>query len=704
MIRVMTGLTGIATLALGAAWSQGQAPIYLPVAAFILTGVLVLVARQRLIIRFLSGLFTFAFLGLSAITLIASLGLVPENLTPYLPPPNAALIAAILVLVQWAVCHIPGVKTVIELAAPYFETEERGSINLGLLGTWQAREGAIGLFMFGTLIAINVGQVYMNVIFSFWNNRFYTSLQEKNVDAFWSELRFFIIVATIWIITAVYEYVLTQYLDIRWRRWMSLSFIQRWMKDGVHYRMGLVSDGADNPDQRISEDVQAFVSRTRSIYISMFSSLLNLYAFVQILWGLSASFPYTIAGFDLANIPGYLVWIALTLAIAATWITHLIGRPLVALNFRQERVEADFRFQAARLREYGEQIALLDGERVERANLMGRFKHVVENWLALTNRQKKLTWFTAGYGQASVVLPFLILAPAYFTNATMKLGDLTQTAGAFSRVQDAFSFFVDFYSTLAVYQAIINRLTGFNSAMSQAEALANAGPKIAPTDGARAIASAALDLKLPNGATLLSNAAIRFERGVDTLVTGPSGSGKTTFFRALAGIWPFGAGKVEVPAGESVMLLPQQPYLPLGTLRAALAYPSAENAFSDADIIAALNRVGLAALAARLDAVEPWMSSLSGGEKQRVAIIRAMLHKPKWLFLDESTGAVDEAAEADMYAALREAIEGVTIVSIGHRSSLADLHDRRIAVVPDARGTQLVEASLSEFATSGGKS
>jgi putative ATP-binding cassette transporter len=481
---------------------------------------------------------------------------------------------------------------------------------------------------------------------------------------------------------------------------MTVSFIGRWMNDGVHYRLRLVGDDADNPDQRISDDVQSFVVRTRVIYISMFSSLLNLYAFIQILWGLSSSFPYMIGGFELSTIPGYLVWIALILAIVATGLTHLIGRPLVGLNFRQERVEADFRFQAARLREYGEQIALLEGEAAERAGLMGRFRHVIENWLALTQRQKKLTWFTSGYGQASVVLPYLILAPTYFATAGMKLGDLTQTAGAFSRVQDAFSFFVDFYTTLASYQAVVNRLTGFSDAMGRAEALGKEGPTLAAAARGGDIAAERLVLKLPDGRPLLTDGKVRFARGERTLITGPSGSGKTTLMRAFAGIWPFGSGKVTVPEGDSVMLVPQQPYLPLGTLRGALSYPSPEDKAVNGTLVTALKRVGLGHLIERLDAVEPWMISLSGGEKQRVALVRAMLHKPKWLFLDESTSALDEKAEADMYEALREALPETTIISIGHRGSLAALHDRRVAIERSPSGGRIVEASLEEFGAS----
>lgn len=701
MIRILAGLSGLAALGFAGGSILGPVPAYLPVAAVVLAGLLFLSAGLPRIMRFLIGLFALAFLALGATTAANEAGFVPEAALPYLPPAHAAIVAAILALVNVVICYIPMIRHIIDLAAPYFETEEKGDLHLGILGSYRLPERWIGLGMFGIVIAINVAQVYMNVLFSFWNNRFYSALQDKNLANFWTETLYFSIVATIWIIAAVYEYVLSQTLDLRWRRWMSVRYLERWIDGGVHYRMRLAGDEADNPDQRISEDVRDFVTYSRSFYIQLFSALLNLYAFVQILWGLSFRFPYSIGGFDLATIPGYLVWFALSFAVLATVGTHIIGRPLVSLNFLKQRYEADFRFNLVRVRENSEEIALLHGETAERSGLMGRFRNVIDVTLALINRQKKVTWFTAAYSQASVLIPFILLAPAYFSTADMKLGDLTQTAGAFGNVQDAFSIFVTLYTSLAVYKSVINRLRGFETAIVGANAAIADGLKVDRAPGGGPMAVRDLDLHLPGGRPLLAKASVAFRPGERTLVTGPSGAGKTTLFRALAGIWPFGTGHVEVPAGEEVMVLPQHAYLPLGTLRAALAYPSEAHSFPDEAIRTALATVGLSALADRLDTAETWSNSLSGGEKQRVAVVRALLRKPAWLLLDEATSALDETAEAVVYQALREALPRTTIVSIGHRSSLAALHDRRVTIETGEGGSRIVDAPIEAFGPAG---
>jgi putative ATP-binding cassette transporter len=698
MLRLLSGLTGLFAIGFTAGAILGPVPFYLPFAAAVLTGVLLLSARLPIVLRFLIGLFALSFILLGAVTAASQAGAIPEDWLPYLPPPHAAIVAGILALANYGVWFVPVIRSIIILADPYFETRDRGDLNLGILGTWRMPERWIGLGLFGVIIVLNVVQVYLSVLLSFWNNRFYTALQDKDVVAFWAELLYFTIVATVWVIRAMSEYYLTQLFQIHWRRWMTNRYIMQWLGDKVHYRLRLQADQADNPDQRISEDVRDFVEYTSSFYIQIFVTSLSLYAFVQILWGISAQFPYKIGGFDLASVPGYLVWIVLALAIVVTLGTHLIGRPLVPLNFQKQQVEADFRYNLVRVRENSEQIALLDGEDVEERGLMYRFRAIFANTLALMVRTVKLTIFTTGYNQILIVLPFVLLAPAYFTTESMKLGALTQTTQAFGNVQDAFSFFITWYASLALYKSVINRLTGFDSAILKAEQQRSEGVEVVKGASTSGVAAAGLTLRLPNGRTLLDKANLAFRRGERTLVTGPSGSGKTTLFRAFAGIWPFGAGQVSVPDGEDVMLLPQQTYLPLGTLRAALAYPSPETTFKDADLARALARVGLSSLVERLDTVENWSNALSGGEKQRVAIVRALLRKPKWLFLDEATAALDEKAEADVYAALREALPETTVVSIGHRSSLAGFHDRRVAIVVDGGSPRLEDVPLEGLA------
>jgi vitamin B12/bleomycin/antimicrobial peptide transport system ATP-binding/permease protein len=698
MLRILSAVSGLAAIGFALAAFDGTAPIYMPVCAAMVAVILIMSGPQPKIMRFLTGLFSLSFLCLSAITLANSVGLVPAAAEPYLPPSNAAIIATLLALLNFIVSYIPMIRVVIDLADPYFETQERGVLDLGWLGRWRMRESWIGLGLFGVIIGLNVFQVYLSVLFNFWNNRFYTALQDKNVVAFWAELGYFTVVATIWITRSIAESYLTEVFQVHWRQWMTNRYVSQWLGDKVHYRLGLEAGQTDNPDQRISEDVRDFIENTTAFYISIFNQCLTLYAFVQILWGISAQFPYRVGSLDLATIPGYLVWVVLLLAVIVTFGTHIIGRPLIPLNFARQRVEADFRYNLVRVRENSEQIALLDGEETERASLMTRFWPIFVNTIAIAVRRVKLNIFTVGYAQALIVLPYVLLAPAYFTTESMKLGFLTQTADAFGNVQQAFSFFITAYAGIAAYKAIINRLTSFDSAIARAEMQRSGGIRVEEAARADGVQARDIDIDLPTGRPLLRDANIAFRRGERTLVTGPSGSGKTTLFRALAGIWPFGSGKVSVPRDESVMLLPQQPYLPLGTLRAALTYPAPETAFSEAEVARALAMVGLAHKTQDLAESQNWSNALSGGEKQRVALARAILQKPKWLFLDEATSALDETAEAALYRAIGEALPDTTVISIGHRSSLAVLHDRRVAIEPEMAGGKIVDKSLESFA------
>ena len=698
MLRILSAISGLAAIGFAIAAYSGTAPFYMPLCAVIVAAVLALSAGQAKVMRFLTGLFALAFLALAATTFATGLGLIPEAAQAYLPPAHSAIIAAILALVNYAVSFIPVVRSIIDLADPYFHAEEQGELDLGWFGRWRMKESWIGLGLLGVIVVLNVIQVYLSVLFNFWNNRFYTALQDKDVVAFWAGLLYFAVVATIWVTRGLTEAYLTALFQVHWRQWLTNRYITQWLRDKVHYRLGLEAGQTDNPDQRISEDVRDFVDSTTSFYVSIFVQSLSLYAFVQILWGISAQFPYKIGSLDLSTIPGYLVWVVLLLAIVVTIGTHLIGRQLIPLNFAKQKVEADFRYNLVRVRENSEQIALLDGEETERVGLMARFRPIFANTIAIVIRQVKLLIFTTGYQQALVVLPFVLLAPAYFTTDSMKLGFLTQTSDAFANVQQALSFFVTAYASIAVYKAVVNRLTSFDSAIGRAELQRAKGIRLEPRDGARGVAGEHLDIALPDGRLLLKDGAVAFAEGQRTLVTGPSGSGKTTLFRALAGIWPFGGGRVTVPRGEDVMLLPQQPYLPLGTLRAALAYPSDEHAFSDATVTVALAKVGLSEKAGHLDDVQNWTNALSGGEKQRVALARAILRRPKWLFLDEATSALDEPSEAALYGVIGELLPETTVVSIGHRSSLAVLHDRRVAIQPDAAGARIVDAPLESFA------
>lgn len=569
--------------------------------------------------------------------------------------------------------------TVWRIAAPYFRSEDR----------WAAR------LLLAAVIGIELAIVAITVLINQWNSRFYNALQDRNWDNFVSELIYFSVLAAIFIVLAVYQLYLNQWLQIRWRRWLTKRYLGQWLDNATHYRMQLLGDAADNPDQRMTEDVELFVVRTLSIGIGLLSSLVTLASFVVILWGLSNAAPLVLYGTEI-NIPGYLVWCALIYAVVGTAITHWIGKPLVGLNFTRQRFEADFRFNLVRVRENSEQIALLRGEDAERDRLSSRFARVVDNWLQIMSRTKKLTAFTASYSQASVVFPFILVAPAYFSEK-VQLGGIMQTASAFDSVQKALSFFVSTYSTLAEWRSVVARLDGFEAAIRNASALATSKEaiRIAPADNA-SIRIDELAVQLPGGRKLVSADGFRVSGGERVLVTGPSGSGKSTLFRAIAGIWPFGKGRVSIPAGASIMMLPQRPYFPVGSLKAAIAYPGDESQFSTETITDALNAIGLPALAARLDEERHWNRMLSLGEQQRLGLARALLHKPQFLFLDEATASLDEPSEASLYRLLNAQLPDTTIVSIGHRATLHAFHQRNIAFAKDEDGFRLGTAAAAK--------
>jgi putative ATP-binding cassette transporter len=447
--------------------------------------------------------------------------------------------------------------------------------------------------------------------------------------------------------------------------------------------MQLLGDAADNPDQRVSDDVKMFVEQTLNICVNFLSAVVTLASFVIILWGLSVDSPLTVFGREF-NIPGYLVWGALIYAIFGTVLTHWIGSPLVMLNFQQQRFEADFRFNLVRVRENSEQIALLGGEGAEQERLLGRFGRVVQNWYEIMTRTKRLTAFTSSYAQAAVVFPYILVAPAYFAGK-IQLGGMMQTASAFSSVQQSLSFFVSVYRSLAEWSSVVARLEGFEETIANAARPTGDTPSInvVRSDDSRAIELCRFLVKLPNGTPLVTADGLRIANHEHVLVTGPSGAGKSTLFRAMAGIWPFGDGVITIPAKATLMMLPQRPYFPIGALKAAIVYPASPDAFSSALVEEALTAVGLPQLAPRLEEKAHWNRMLSLGEQQRLGIARALLHQPQYLFLDEATASLDEASEAALYHLLADKLTATTVVSIGHRSTLEAFHERRFVLEHD---------------------
>ena len=548
------------------------------------------------------------------------------------------------------------------------------------------------------MIAIELSIVAINVMLNQWNNRFYNALQERDWNAFVYELLFFCVLAAAYICLAVYQLYLNQWLQIRWRRWMTREYLNHWLAGANHYRMQLLGDAADNPDQRISEDINLFIERTLTLSIGLLSAVVTLGSFVVILWTLSAAAPLKLFGSTFA-IPGYLVWAALLYAAVGTALTHLVGWPLVSLNFRQQRFEADFRFNLVRVRENSEQIALLHGEPAEADRLLDRFGRIVGNWLAIMQRTKQLTFLTAGYTQVSTVFPFIVISPAYFAG-TVQLGGLMQTASAFNSVQTALSFFVNAYRQLAEWRAVIARLDGFNIAVEKAQIAAIAAPAIEVVSqrGASGITIDDLLVRLPEGNPLVGARDIAVSKGETVLVTGPSGAGKSTLFRALAGIWPFGRGSITVPRDDKIMILPQRPYFPVGTLAAAVAYPAEPGAFAPARMAEVISAIGLPDLARRLEEEAHWNRMLSLGEQQRLGIARAILQAPDYLLLDEATASLDEPAEAMLYRLLAQRLSNTTIVSIGHRSTLHAFHRRGLTLARDGDHFRVRDAAVASAA------
>ena len=553
------------------------------------------------------------------------------------------------------------------LSSPYFGSDEK----------WRAR----GLL--AAIVALNLGAVYMLVQLNEWNRVFYDALQNKNAEVFWQQLLRFTLLAFGYILIAVYRFYLTQLLEIRWRAWMTEHVLQRWLGAKAFYRLELMrftrEDASlpDNPDQRIQEDLGLFTASAVSLSMGLLNACVTLASFVGILWGLSGSFGFSFNGADW-SIPGFMVWMAVVYALIGSVLTHYLGRPLIGLNFAQQKREADFRHHLVRVREYSEAIALDRGEPVEQRQLGGHFGAVLKNYLALLKAQKRLTWFTVGFGQAAVVFPFVVAAPRFFGGA-IQLGELMQIASAFGRVQDALSWFVDNYDALARWRATTDRLTGFEDSLKAA----NGHGTLADGEGS-ALRIAELTLSLPDGRVLLQGAGLELAPGDSVLLQGPSGSGKSSLFRTLAGIWPYASGRIELPDGfeRESMFLPQRPYFPNGRLRDALAYPAPAEQYGDAELQQALRDALLPQLADHLDAQDAWGQKLSGGEQQRLAIARALLKQPRWLFADEATSALDAAAEQALYERLRALMRanGGALVSIAHRPSVAAFHDRQWTV------------------------
>jgi putative ATP-binding cassette transporter len=549
------------------------------------------------------------------------------------------------------------------LAWPYWTSDEK----------WSAST------LLASVVGLNLVYVWLTVRLNLWNNDFYNALQNYDWQNFWWEFAVFCMIATAIIVVLVYQTYLQRILHIRWRHWMTRQFLGYWLGDRAYYHMQLDLSATDNPDQRIAEDLHRFTGTSLDLSIGLLNAVVTLFSFLTILWTLSGSLDVPFGdGFTL-TVPGYMVFAAVIYAAVGTWLTRRIGYPLVKLTFDQQRYEADFRFSLVRLRENAEGIALYGGEERERAIFHQRFVEIVANWWDIIRRRKKLTWFTTGYAQAAVIFPFLVASPRYFAKE-IQLGGLMQIASAFGRVQESLSFIVTSYVEIAEYQSVVSRLAGFRNRVAGIAADRAGEQPIAIVREGDGVAVAGLDLRLPRGDLLREDIALAARPGAPVLVTGPSGSGKSTLLRAIAGLWPFGRGRIRVGEGRT-LFLPQRPYLPLGGLADAIAYPDLASAHDRAELEGALHKVGLSYLVDQLDVDGNWGQRLSGGEQQRVGFARVLLARPDIVFLDEATSALDEAAEAALYRLLRDTEWRPTIVSVGHHGTLMRFHEAVVDLV-----------------------
>jgi vitamin B12/bleomycin/antimicrobial peptide transport system ATP-binding/permease protein len=567
------------------------------------------------------------------------------------------------------------------LAGPFFSSDEK----------WMARGLAVGV------IGLSLLQIAVQIRLNLWNKSFFDALEQKDWPAFIATMWLFAALAGASMGIAVYQVYLKQLLQLRWRRWLTSRLVDGWLANGHHYQVNFIGAGVENPDQRIAENAHFATDMAVEFTLGILNAVLTLVSFLGILWTLSGIIHVSLGGAVL-EVPGFMVGAALLYASIGTTITYYVGRPMIMANILQNKAEADYRFALMRLRENSEGIALIRGEADERKGLTGFFGQVYAATKHLMQTQRRLMWLTSAYGMVGMVYPTLVASPLYFAG-TMTLGGLMQTGAAFGQVQTGLNWFVDNFPRLAEWRSHITRVLEFEQALhTTGEAALESGETANITvteaqpgsEDAEFLTFDDLQIAHADGSIVIGETTTLIRKGDKVLITGESGSGKSTLFRAIAGLWPWGTGTVQVPPRNDMMFMPQRPYLPLGTLRAGLAYPAAARHFPKKDLKIVLKRCGLEHLVERLDEAERWDRVLSGGELQRVAFARLLLHKPGWVFMDEATAALDDASQTSMMNLFGNELAGSTLISIAHRAGLDVFHDRTLDLVKSTTGARLV--------------
>jgi putative ATP-binding cassette transporter len=570
----------------------------------------------------------------------------------------------------------------LRLTGPFFNSEQRWSARLLLVG----------------VIALTVLQITIAVRLNVWNKDFFNALDKRDWGVFLGQMRTFALLLVAAMGLGVYQAYVKQLLQLRWRSWLTRSLVDRWLAETRYYQLNFIASEVDNPDQRITENTRHTIEMTVEFAIGLINSLLTLISFTGILWAISGTLDLAIGGSEL-HIPGYMVFAAIVYAGIGSGLTYLIGRPIVAANVRQNATEADYRFALVRVRENSEAIALIHGEADEAKGLTYYLGEVLSASMGLMRSQRRLMWLTSFYTSVGWVYPTLVASPKFFAGA-ITLGVLMQITAAFGQVQTALNWFVDNFPKLAEWRSHAERLLEFDEALNLVgEATSEAGDVttiMLSDSGAEVLRFRELQITRVDGNVVIADANTEIAKGERVLIVGPSGSGKSTLFRAIAGLWPWGAGQITLPDRSRMMFLPQRPYLPLGTLRAAICYPASVRKFPIAEVKAALKRCELDALIPRLNEQERWDRVLSGGEQQRLAFCRLILHKPDWVFMDEATSALDDESQQSMMSLFSKELASATLISIAHRQGLDAFHDRTLTLVESVSGARLVTKRRSD--------